>query len=169
MVGVAALLAEAQSAGLKLRADGDRLVIRGRREHEHIAKALLAHRAAIPASWIAGVAKLTSMTPQAGVSSERWTVLIADAGSFLEKWAGQAARLGWTATDVFGVNAIKPFVRVDGAGLIRLLDGREVVALIENEIVIACPPGPPQTFRRKADGVVTAKRCLLWELSGGER
>ena len=169
MVGVTALLAEAQHAGLTLHNDGERLVIRGPRKAEDVAKALLAHKATIPAGWIAGVARLTSMTAPAGASPERWAAVVADAGSFLEKWGAQATRLGWTAADVFGVNAVKPFIRADAAGLVRLLDGRPVVALTENEIVIACPPGPKQTFRRKLAGVDTAKRCFLWELSGGER
>ena len=44
MVGIVPLLAEARAAGLALRADGERLVIRGPRECEALAKKLLAHR-----------------------------------------------------------------------------------------------------------------------------
>ena len=164
MVRITALLAEAQAVGLTLRADGDTLVIRGQPRYEPIAKALLAHRATIPADWIAGVARLTSMTPPADVSQERWATLIADAGGFIEKWGAQASRLGWSVPDLFGVNRVKPFVRVDGAGLIRLLNGREVVVLTENEIAIEVSARTHQTYRRKLPGVVTAKRCLLWEL-----
>ena len=83
MAGIAALLAEAKSAGLRLRTDGERLVIRGPRAAAPIAKALLAHKATIPADWIAGVARLTSMAAPAGVSPDRWATLIADAGDFL--------------------------------------------------------------------------------------
>src|SRR5688572_1000777 len=38
------LLAEARAAGLEVRADGDRLVVRGPRTQEGLARALLAHK-----------------------------------------------------------------------------------------------------------------------------
>ena len=167
MVGITALLAEAQAVGLTLRADGDTLVIRGQPRYEPIAKALLTHRAEIPAEWIAGVAALSNMTPPAGVSQERWATLIADAGGFLEKWRAQPSRLGWSTLDLFGANQVKPFVRVDGVGLIRLLDGRSVVALTEHEAVFECSTGSRQTYRRKPPGAVTARCCLLWEIADG--
>ena len=44
MVGVSALLAEAQAAGLKVRTVGDRRVVRGPRKAEAWATALLAHK-----------------------------------------------------------------------------------------------------------------------------
>ena len=49
MVGVSALLAEAQAAGLKVRTDGDRLVVRGPRKAESLAKALLARKGEVVA------------------------------------------------------------------------------------------------------------------------
>ena len=165
MVGIVPLLAEARAAGLRLRTDGERLVIRGPRVAEPIAKALLAHKATIPADWIAGVARLTNMTAPAGVSTDRWATLVADAGGFLDRWAAQAVRLGWETLDVFGTNATKPFERLDGAGLVRLLDGYEVVVLTASEAVIQCPTGSRQTYRRKPASEIKARRCALWELS----
>ena len=165
MVGITTLLVEAQIAGLELRADGERLVIRGPRECEALAKELLAHKVTIPANWLAGVSRLTSMTRPAGTSSERWAVLVADAGSFLEKWGAQAVRLGWGTLDVFGVNVTRPFERLDGAGLVRLLDGRPVVALTASEAVIQCLTGSRQTFRRKPASNISARRCALWQLA----
>jgi hypothetical protein len=44
MVGVAALLDEARRAGLRLAPDGDRLVIRGPKAAERLARALLEHK-----------------------------------------------------------------------------------------------------------------------------
>ena len=169
MAGVATLLAEARSAGLKLRTDGEKLIIRGPRVAEPIANALLAHRPTIPADWIAGVAQLTSMAPPGGISTDRWATLVADAAGFFDRWAAQAARLGWGTLDVFGVNVVRPFERLDGAGLVRLLNGREVVALTETEAVIQCSTGERQAYRRKPAGAVMAKRCLLWELAGAIR
>ena len=86
---------------------------------------------------------------------------------FTERWAAQASRLGWTAHDVFGVNQVKPFERLDGAGLVRLLNGRPVVALTEVEAVIECPNGARQVFRRNRPGVLSEReRVLLWESEG---
>ena len=58
---------------------------------------------------------------------------------FIERWAEQASKLGWGTADVFGVNRVRPFVRLDAAGLVRLLDGRPVVALTETEAVSQVP------------------------------
>ncbi len=47
MVGVAALLDEAKSAGLDLRTDGGRLIVRGPKEAGSVAKRVLAHKTEI--------------------------------------------------------------------------------------------------------------------------
>ncbi len=47
MVGVAALLDEARSAGLDLRTDGEQLIVRGPKEAGSVAKRLLAHKTEI--------------------------------------------------------------------------------------------------------------------------
>ena len=74
-------------------------------------------------------------------------------------------RLEWGLYDVFGVNAVKPLVRLDAAGLVRLLNGRPIVALTEAEAVIECETGARQTYRRKPPGVVPAgEQVLLWEI-----
>ena len=122
----------------------------------------------VPREWISGVNRLQNLPFPPVVDSDRWQRLKADAEVFLGKWGAQAARLGWPPTDVFGMNATKPFERLDAAGLVWLLNGRPVVALTASEAVIQCSTGSRQTFRRKLAGVVTAKRCFLWELSGGE-
>jgi hypothetical protein len=44
------LLAEARAAGLKVKAEGTRLVVRGPREAEPVAKRLLAHKAEVMAA-----------------------------------------------------------------------------------------------------------------------
>ncbi len=43
------LLDRARLAGLKVRAEGDRLVVRGRRSQERLARELLAHKAEVVA------------------------------------------------------------------------------------------------------------------------
>ena len=47
------------------------------------------------ASWIAGVARLTTMAPPRTYPVHAWQELIVDAERFLENWAQQAAALGW--------------------------------------------------------------------------
>ena len=94
----------------------------------------------------------------------RWETLKTDAVGFLERWGAQAARLGWATLDVFGVNAVRPFERLDAAGLIRLLDGRSILALTASEAVIEAPPYARQAYRRKSASQVTARRCALWEI-----
>ena len=84
-------------------------------------------------------------------------------------WAAQAARLGWGTLDGFGVNKTRPFERLDGAGLVRLLNGREVVALTETETVIQCSTGERQSYRRKPAREIAARRCALWELAAGPK
>ncbi len=120
--------------------------------------------AGLPDNWIAGLARLTNMTPPAGIPPDRWTTLIADAGSFLEKWGAQGARLGWRADELFGVHVARPLARFDVMGLVMLLNGRPVVELDGENAVIECPTGSRLTYRRKPPSAVAAKRCLLWEL-----
>ena len=119
----------------------------------------------VPLEWSVGVERLLALPRPDGVLPERWQTLLDDAVGFVETWGVQAAKLGWETADVFGVNRTKPFVRLDAAGLVRLLDGRPVVALTETEAVIQCRRDSRLTFRRKAPGVVPAiEQCLLWEL-----
>ena len=126
---------------------------------------LLTHRPeGAPPEWTAGVERLLTLPSPDGVASERWRTLLDDAVRFTETWGAQAAKLGWETADVFGVNRTKLFVRLDAAGLVRLLDGRPVAALTESEAAIQCRGGNRLTFRRKLlRWVPAAEQCLLWE------
>ena len=177
-MGGLVLLAEADHAGLNVRADGDRLVIRGSRDCEALARRLLDHKTEIMRvltatgplpEWADGVRRLIASSCPDGESPERWRTLQADAMRFVETWGVQAAKLGWETVDVFGVNVTKSFVRLDAAGLIRLLDGRPVAALTEYQAVIQCRGDSRLAFRRKAPGTVPAvEQCLLWQLPATE-
>ena len=119
----------------------------------------------VPPEWTAGVERLLTLPHPDGASPERWQTLLDDAMGFVEAWGVQAAKLGWKTVDVFGVNRTKPFVRLDAAGLVRLLDGRPVVALTESQAAIQGRGHSRLTFRRKPLGTVPAiEQCLLWEL-----
>ena len=130
---------------------------------------IVQHGPGLPPEWARGLARLCAIPTPSDFRPARWRILVTDAQQFIERWGVQAARLGWNAYDVFGVNATKPVERVDAAGLVRLLDGRPVVALTAGEAVIQSPTGSRLTYRRKPPGVATAKCCLLWEPSGGDR
>lgn len=63
------LLAEARAAGLEVRADGDRLVVRGPRTRENLARSLLAHKPDVMAAIHAvaeRVAVMQSQLPRSG-------------------------------------------------------------------------------------------------------
>ena len=121
----------------------------------------------VPHDWFEGVCRLIRLPCPRGVSAARWGRLQMDAAVFLETWGAQASALNWSTHNLFGVNQRKPFERVDKAGLVRLLDGRPVVAMTADEGVIQCPTGARQTFRRKWTER-GAGQALLWELGDGQ-
>jgi hypothetical protein len=96
----------------------------------------------------------------------RWPVLIEDAQRFVTVWGAQAHQLGWTAVDLFGCHPVKPWWRLDVAGLVLLLAGKSVVALTEDEAAIAASRRP-MIFRRLVRKATRRRwrTCLLWELT----
>jgi hypothetical protein len=66
----------------------------------------------------------------------------------LETWGSQAANLGWTANDLFGLHPIAPLARYDAKGLVWLLHGRPVVVLTETEATIQASSGAMLSFQR---------------------
>jgi len=55
--------------------------------------------------------------PPGDFPARRWDQLRRDAADFLASpWAMEAARLGWTDLDLFGVDADRPYTRIDGPG-----------------------------------------------------
>jgi len=83
-----------------------------------------------------------------------------DALAFLTEWAAQAHALGWDALDLFGTHAEAPRARLDGMGLVPLLNSRPVTAMSENSAVIAVASGGVQTYRRPS--IWLTERCLVW-------
>ncbi len=124
----------------------------------------------VPAEWLGGVAKLVRLPCPPDVLPARWRILQTDAPRFLKIWGAQAVRLRWTTHDLFGVNATKPLAQLDSAGLVRLLNGRPVVAMTASEAVIECKTGARQTYRRKSMPPASGRvQCVLWELVDGPR
>jgi hypothetical protein len=116
--------------------------------------------------WLRGVERLSWMSPPPSYPERAWTQLLADAEHFLDRWGTQAARLGWSAWELFGCHCQAPFGRIEGMGLVLLLRGKELVALTDAEAAIRTATGAHQTYRRKPhDPLHPAERCLVWELS----
>ncbi|MFC2248560.1 hypothetical protein ACETRX_02930 [Labrys portucalensis] len=66
----------------------------------------------------------------------RWEQAKQDAAEFLADWGDEAAGLGWTAKDLFGLHPVAPLTRYDVMGLIWLLNGKEVKAITERTAAI---------------------------------
>src|SRR6516165_9438435 len=96
------------------------------------------------------------------IEESRWRQAVVDGETFLRVWGGQAAALGWTETDLFGLHRIpknppasyRRLSRYDQAGLIWLLQGRAVVALTECSAAIQNPTGNITTYRKPATAQV---------------
>jgi hypothetical protein len=91
------------------------------------------------------------------VAADDWRQALADGRQFLAQWGDQAAALGWTADDLFGLYDpperpgpnYRRLGRYDGMGLIWLLHGRPVVAFTATAAVIGRGGGP--TFYRRSE------------------
>lgn len=95
----------------------------------------------------------------------RWPQFVVDAESFCRDWAEKAFLLGWPSWELFGCHRRAPWWRIQGMGLVLLLQGDEIAALAATEAVIRTRIGAHQTYRRKpADPLHPAERCFVWEL-----
>jgi hypothetical protein len=90
------------------------------------------------------------------IPSEHWQQAVEDGRRFLTQWGNQAAALGWTARDLFGLASLpdnrhpsyRRLSRYDETGLIWLLRGRQVLALTEGIAAIESPTGAVTVYRR---------------------
>ena len=114
----------------------------------------------VPREWAEGYARLLNQPAPADVAPDRWQTFVDDCGRFLDSWAVQAAALGWDVRDLFGLADTKPEARVDLAGLLWLLRGRELVALTDRTAAIMTPSGAVQHFYRRDPG---PGQTLAWE------
>ena len=83
-------------------------------------------------------------------------------GDFLAwPWAAEAARLGWTELDLYGVDADRPYVRIDGFGLLPVLNDGRIVAMTADVAILETPGGARQSYRRQPD---RPGRVPVWEI-----
>ncbi len=81
----------------------------------------------IARSWREAFARLSAKTPPCpGFSPPRWKAVQDVCQRFLSDHADQAAAMGWTAEELFGVDAKVGVVRVDAAGALMVSGGTPV-------------------------------------------
>ena len=130
-------------------------------EAEDERAAIVEHDGGAPREWAEGFARLDPDRPPAGIPPRRWLQFVDDTGSFLDRWAAQASGLGWGPLDLFGCDRVRPFARIDKAGLLWLLHGNRLIALTADAAVIETRTGAKQTYCRKP---TEPGRVLAWEL-----
>ncbi len=128
--------------------------------------AIIEYGAGVPREWAEGYARLLAMPRPARVPPARWQVFLDDCGRFLDRWAVNAAGMGWEAHDLFGLSEARPATRLDLAGLLWLLDGRELVAFTSDTAAIRTPTGALQRYYRCQP---QPGQRLAWELDKGSK
>jgi len=116
----------------------------------------------IPDEWAQGIADLLAMPPHPDWPETAWMTLQYDALAFLKDWTAQAHALDWTALGLFGVHATASRARLDGMGLVPLLNGRPVTTITESTAVISVASGGAQTYCRPSTW--PTERCLVWKM-----
>jgi hypothetical protein len=131
-------------------------------EEEEERAAIAEYDGGAPRSWAEALARLDPANPPCDVPPKRWLRFIDDCGRFLDDgWATRAAALGWGPVDLFGCDRIKPFARLDQAGLLWLINGRKLIAVTSDTAVISAPRGGSLIFYRRQ---LATGGVLAWEL-----
>ena len=118
----------------------------------------------IPHEWAEGYARLCTMSRPSNVSEARWRQAVDAAGRFVDSWAAKASALGWSALDIFGVDCLKPVDALYTAGLIWLLQDKQIVAISADAVIVETANGARQSYRPRLDTNDASRRVLLWEL-----
>jgi hypothetical protein len=125
--------------------------------------AIIAEGSGAPIEWCEGFARLDPDHAPGDVPPQRWLTFVDDCGTFLDAgFAAQAAALGWGPLDLFGADDVRPFARIDKAGLLWLLHGDRLIALTADTAIVETSTGVRQTYRRKLN---EPGRVLAWELA----
>jgi hypothetical protein len=143
-------LSEAARHRVRLEAEGDDLVASAAvKPPEPLFDALRANTPAIIAIVRARAAANHAMRapPPPNCDDKRWSAAVEGLRAFIEKgWSDIASALGWTPEELFCVPPT--WSRVDLTGAALLLEGKSVVAVTTDSIVIETPSGARQGFYR---------------------
>jgi hypothetical protein len=121
---------------------------------------LVEYGAGVPRAWAEGFARLDRSAPPPGFTPRQWEQVVNGGGLFLDRWAAEAIRLGWTAEDVFGVHPAAPGARYDRMGLVPLIGGGAVVCITTDRATIRQASGATSVYlRRPRPGAIA-----LWKL-----
>jgi hypothetical protein len=105
----------------------------------------------LPEAWVERLASLPREPAPRGVDPRAWTAMLDAAGIFLTEWGTTADALGWTADDLFSVDASTPISRRDKRGAAFFLADAEVVAITE-DMIKNRNGGASQTIYRQWNG-----------------
>jgi hypothetical protein len=130
--------------------------------------AIVEHDGGAPLAWAEALARLDPAKPPSDVPLKRWVQFIDDCGRFLDDgWANCAEALGWGPLDLFGCDRIRPFARIDRAGLLWLLNGQKLLVLAADAAAIATASGGSLTYHRRP--VEVGRVVLAWEIAKAEK
>ena len=77
-----------------------------------------------PQVWRKGFLDLRlGVSPCSGLTGANWTAIHEKGIDFLDRWADEAAALGWTTLDLFGVHPTAGTVRIDFFGALVMSTG----------------------------------------------
>jgi hypothetical protein len=101
------------------------------------------------------------MPPPSGFSAERWQRIVDATGHFLDHWAAEAIKCGWSDLDAFGCDAAAPDKRFDCMGLALLLDRWEVSSIDQAGADLVTETGTVLRYRRRP---LPRHTISLWQL-----
>lgn len=127
--------------------------------------AIVEDGAGVLRSWAESFARLDIAERPPKFSEPAWRQLIDDGGQFLDRWANEAARLGWNALDVFGVDPAAPSTTYEVMGLVPLIRGGDVVAIGSDRATIRTQEGTLLTYLRRPRQAAIA----VWDLAGNAK
>lgn len=128
--------------------------------------AIIEHEAGIPREWAEAFARVCCMPRPASLSAASWQRVIDHAGRMLDSPSilRNLVRYGWELEDVFSVHPYAPESRQDAKGLLMLMQGAEVVSVInEQAIGLRHEAGGAMLYYRKPLSR-TPGRVMIWEM-----
>lgn len=87
-----------------------------------------------------------------GITEHRWFALRRDLRNFERQWLDIALGCGWGLLDLFGTPSDLSHRRLDKVGAALLLNGRDLLSIDGNRIVIENGPAGPSIFYRQSPG-----------------